>query len=147
MSGSASRSLGLLLIGPLVLVGCESGGGGGGEEAARVEIVEPAEGSTVSGTEVPVVLETFGAQVEAADNRQTEGRGHHHIYLDQDVASASEPIAAGVDGIVHMGDGSEEYMFTGVTPGEHRLIAVFAYGDHTPIGEVRADTVTFTVGP
>jgi hypothetical protein len=143
MSGSAWRSLGLLLAVPLVIAGCE---GGGEEDAARVEIVEPAEGSTVSGNEVRVVLETFGAQVEPADNRQTEGRGHHHIFLDQDLSPDAEPIPAGAEGIVHMGNGAEEYVLTNVPPGEHRLIARFAYGDHTPIPSVRADTLTFTVG-
>jgi Domain of unknown function (DUF4399) len=143
MSGSAWKCIRLLLVAPLALAGCE--GGGEAEDSARVEIVEPAEGSSVSGQEVRVVLETFGAQVEAADNRQTEGRGHHHIFLDQDLTSANEPIPAGAEGIVHMGNAAEEYVFTNVPPGEHRLIAVFAYGDHTPIAGVRADTVNFTV--
>lgn len=149
MSAALKRWIAGCAVGPvLLLAGCEGGGEGGGEASgARVEIVSPADGSTVDGAEVRVVLETYGATVEAADNRQTEGRGHHHIYLDTDLTPANEPIPAGVDGIVHMGNAAEEYVFTNLAPGEHRLIARFAYGDHTPIESVAADTVVFTVAP
>ncbi|MEX2582493.1 MAG: DUF4399 domain-containing protein [Gemmatimonadota bacterium] len=114
-------------------------------EGPRVEIVEPAEGSAISGSEVTVVLRTEGAQVVPADNRQTPGRGHHHLFLDQDLSPAGAPIPPTGGGIVHMGDASEQYTFTDVAPGEHRIIAQFAYGDHVAIPEVRTDTVTFTV--
>jgi hypothetical protein len=140
------RKLAVLALGVplLLLVGC---GGDADEARARVEIVEPADGSTVTGPEVRVVLRTHGAQVEPADNRRTPNRGHHHLYVNQDLTSADQPIPMGAEGIVHMGDGSTEYVLTDLAPGEHRLIAWFAYGDHVPLEEVSADTVHFTLAP
>lgn len=115
------------------------------DDRPRVEITAPADGSTVDGSEVTVTLATHGARVEAADNRQTEGRGHHHIFLDDDVTAPGEPIPPTSETVIHMGDGSEEYTFSDLEPGEHRVIAVFAYGDHVPNAGVAQDTVTFTV--
>jgi hypothetical protein len=44
-----------------------------------------------------------------------------------------------------MGDGSSEYTFEDVAPGEHRLIAVVADGIHIPLNPSVVDTVMFTV--
>lgn len=112
---------------------------------ARVEIVEPAEGATVSGTDVRVVLATYGARVEPADNRRTEGRGHHHIFIDEEVSAPGAPIPPTSETVIHMGSGAEEYVIPSLAPGPHRVIAVFAYGDHVPMESVAQDTVNFTV--
>jgi len=136
--------------GALVLLAACGGGSGDSAEAAsapanRVEIVEPANGSTVLGPDVRVVLTAHGVRVEPADNRQTSGRGHHHIFLNEDLSPVGQPIPPTAGGIVHLGSGAEEYLIEGIEPGDHRLIAWFAYGDHVPINEVGADTVFFTV--
>jgi hypothetical protein len=44
-----------------------------------------------------------------------------------------------------MGDGSSEYIFEGVAPGEHRLIDVLADGVHMPLQPWVVDTIRFTV--
>jgi len=44
-----------------------------------------------------------------------------------------------------MGDGSSEFVFEGVAPGEHRLIAVVGDLVHMPLQPWVVDTVTFVV--
>lgn len=110
----------------------------------RVEIVGLEEGSTV-GPDVPVVLRAEGVEVEPAAGTRVPGRGHHHLFVDTDPTAATESIPMGAEGIIHMGNGATEYTLTGLTPGEHRVIAVLAYGDHVPMEGVATDTVNFTV--
>jgi hypothetical protein len=117
-----------------------------GEEVllGRVEILEPADGDTV-GPDVRIVLRTEGVVLEPAQGERVPGRGHHHIFVDTEVTPASEPIPRQVEGIVHLGTGASQFTLRGLTPGEHRLIAVLAYGDHVPMERVVTDTVTVRV--
>ena len=109
-----------------------------------VTILEPAEGAVVEGSTVTVRLSVTGFPiVEAGD--MTPGTGHHHLYLDADLTSASEPVPTVPGSIIHMGDASSVYTFENVSPGEHRLIAVVADGAHFPLQPWVVDTVTFTV--
>lgn len=155
-----SRRAGLAVI-PLLLLGCageeaDEGAVVEGPEVAdvaepamvegpRVEITSPAEGATVPGDSILVTLVTHDAIVEPADARQTPGRGHHHIFIDEDVTSPTEPIPPTSETIIHLGTGAEEFVIPTLAPGPHRVIAVFAYGDHVPNTEVAQDTVNFTV--
>ncbi|HUF74722.1 MAG TPA: DUF4399 domain-containing protein [Longimicrobiales bacterium] len=126
---------------------------GGGEEAAEempaagtgtVTIVEPAQGSTVTGPNVTVRLSTTGVPIVPA-GELTPGTGHHHLYLDADVASMTAPVPTVPGSIIHMGNAASEFTFENVTPGQHRLIAVVADGVHVPLNPPVMDTVTFTV--
>ena len=71
--------------------------------------------------------------------------GHHHLYLDADQTLPGAPVPTTPGSIVHMGDGSSEFTFEEVEPGEHRIIAVVADGAHIPLQPWVVDTVTFTV--
>jgi hypothetical protein len=112
--------------------------------ARRVVILTPAEGDTV-GPEVHVTLGATGVTVEMADNSQEEGQGHHHLFLDTDVTAADAPIPPTTAQIIHLGTGAAEHHLAGLTPGPHRLIAVFAYGNHIPMAGTATDTVNFVV--
>ena len=112
----------------------------------RAEIVLPGEGAEVSG-EVPIMLSAQGVIVEAASGTRDPGRGHHHLFVDTDLSLAGEPIPAGVPGIIHIGTGASEYVLTDLTPGEHRIIAVLAHGDHVPMEGVATDTLNIVVRP
>ena len=83
--------------------------------------------------------------VEPAQGERVAGRGHHHIFVDTEVTPASEPIPKQVKGIIHLGTGASQFTVKGLTPGEHRLIAVLAYGDHVAMERVAADTVRVVV--
>jgi hypothetical protein len=116
----------------------------GSEQAARAKILQPADGDTV-GTEVRIVLGADGVDVVAADGQRTAGRGHHHLFIDTDPMPPGAMIPAGVPGIVHIGTGADEYTVAGLAPGEHRIIAVLAYGNHVPMEGVATDTVRVVV--
>ncbi|MGD8599902.1 MAG: DUF4399 domain-containing protein [Gemmatimonadota bacterium] len=114
------------------------------EPIGTVTITEPANSADVMGNTVTVQLTVDGFPiVEAGD--MTPGTGHHHLFLDADVTSLTEPIPTVPGSIVHMGDGSSSYTFENVPAGEHRLIAVVADGAHVPLQPLVTDTVVFTV--
>ena len=111
---------------------------------ATVDILEPADGATLDGSTVTVRLAVGGVRIVQAGDT-TSGTGHHHLYLDADLTPIDQPVPSVPDQIVHMGDGSAEYVFENVAAGEHRLIAVVADGVHVPLDPWVVDTVTFTV--
>ncbi len=113
-------------------------------EAAEVTIVSPADGAVLEGPVVEVILEARGVRIVPAGD-MTPGTGHHHLYLDADLGDPSVPVPTEPGRIVHLGDGSSEYTFEDVPPGEHRLITVVADGTHVPLQPWVVDTVTFTV--
>ncbi len=110
--------------------------------AMTVTIVEPAEGAEITGRTVRVRLETTVPILPAGD--LTPGTGHHHLYLDADVAPAGAPVPTVPGSIVHMGNAASEFTFDSVAPGTHRLIAVVADGVHVPLQPWVVDTITFT---
>lgn len=109
-----------------------------------VQILEPADGSTIDGPSVTVTLSVTGLTIAMAGDT-TAGTGHHHLFLDRDVSPAGEPMPAEPGFIVHKGDGSSTHTFESVAPGEHRLIAVVGDGLHIPLQPWVTDTVHFTV--
>jgi len=108
-----------------------------------VTIVSPAEGAFQEEREVEVFLRTTVPIVPAGD--LTPGTGHHHLFLDADLGDVTVPIATVPGSIVHLGDGSDAYVFEDVGSGPHRLIAVVADGAHVPLQPLVVDTVHFVV--
>lgn len=111
-----------------------------------VRVVEPAEGAVLAGPSVRVVLEATGIEIAPAAE-QRAGTAHHHLFLDTDLTAPADTIPAGVTGILHLGRGQTEFTFEGVTPGQHRVIAVLADPWHIPTKSAATDTVRFTVSP
>jgi len=134
------RSVAFLLAGVLALVfaGCTT------KPSPRVRIVQPGDGGTLTTAEVHVVLEAQGVEIVPATELRP-GTGHHHLFLDTDVTPLDDKIPQGVTGIIHLGRGQSDFTFTDVAPGEHRLIAVVADGDHVPLKPPVVDTVRFGV--
>jgi len=111
-------------------------------EPIRVEITEPTNGAVV-GPDVRVVLAASGVTIGPAG--VDSSAAHHHLFLDTDPTPPGQPIPAGEVGIVHLGKGQTEYVFEGLAPGEHRVIAVLANWVHVPLAPPVRDTVLFTV--
>lgn len=111
--------------------------------APSVTILAPAEASFQEEKDVTVWLRSTLPIVPAGD--MTPGTGHHHLYLDADLGDMSAPIPTVPGSIVHIGDGSNEYIFEDVSSGPHRLIAVVADGAHVPLQPLVVDTVAFVV--
>ena len=47
--------------------------------------------------------------------------------------------------VYHLGNGASDKVIDSLPPGPHRVIAVFASGDHVAMPNVKRDTVTFIV--
>ena len=114
------------------------------EPIGTVSIVEPVNSADIMGNTVTARLTVDGFPIVQAGD-MTPGTGHHHLFLDADVTSLTEPIPTVPGSIVHMGNGASEYTFENVSAGEHRLIAVVADGAHVPLRPLVTDTVVFTV--
>lgn len=108
-----------------------------------VTITSPTDGATTGG-DVTVTLSAQAVRIAKADGAKTEGVGHYHLFLDTIPTADNVPIPPNSAKIVHIGSGDSTYTFKGLTPGQHRIIAVIGYGNHAPMPAGR-DTVTFTV--
>ena len=108
-----------------------------------VTIISPSKGAT-TGTDVLVTLRATGVTIAKADGKKVEGVGHYHLFLDTIPTADNVPIPPTSAKIVHIGTGDSTFTFRALAPGQHRIIAVIGYGDHTPMAAGR-DTVTFTV--
>ncbi len=93
---------------------------------------------------VRVTMQVMNLEIMPAGDT-VSGTGHHHLYLDTDLTPAGQPVPSILGSVVHLGDGSSEYVFEGVAPGTHRMIAVVADGIHMPLQPWVVDTVEFVV--
>lgn len=98
---------------------------------ATVEIVSPANGATVTGTSVHVVLKLTGATIVTATTTNIKpDEGHVHLYLNGQIVS--------------MNYGLEQDL--PVTPGTYVFRAEFVAADHAPFNpRVESAEVVFTV--
>jgi hypothetical protein len=109
-----------------------------------VTILEPAEGAEIEGPAVRVRLDVSGVRIVPAGDT-TPATGHHHLYLDHDVTGPAQPVPTIPGQVIHLGDGSAEYVFENVEAGDHRIVAVVADGVHIPLRPWVVDTVRFRV--
>lgn len=113
--------------------------------SAGVRIVAPTEGATVT-LPFTIRLEASGVKVVPADGQPTPGQGHHHLFFDVS-PTPGDSVIPKTGEIIHLGSGASEFTVETLTPGPHRIIAVFANGAHVPLAGVAADTVNVVVGP
>lgn len=113
--------------------------------AASVTIVEPRADAVIEGSDVRIVLTVEGIEIAPVAEARM-GTAHHHLFLDRDLTPPGTIIPLDDPQIVHMGDGRAEHTFEGLSPGEHRVIAVLANPAHIPLDPPANDTVRFTVG-
>lgn len=112
--------------------------------SASVRITQPEDGSTVPQGPLEVVFEVEGVEIAPAGTMD-EGTGHHHLIVDAEVVSWTEPIGVEEGRYIHMGQAQTSFTVEGLAPGEHRLIAVVADGVHIPLDPPVADTVHIIV--
>jgi hypothetical protein len=112
--------------------------------AAGVTIVSPKDGDTTS-ADVAVVLSKEGpVTIEKANSTKAEGVGHYHLFLDTTAVADGQVIPPATKHMVHIGTGDSTYTFKGLTPGQHEIVAIIGYGDHSAMAAKR-DTVHFVV--
>lgn len=112
--------------------------------SVTVSITSPAEGDTVTGSAVRIVLGHAGIELAPASEARA-GTAHHHLYLDSDFPQLESPIPAGMPNVVHLGQAQTEYTWERVAQGRHRIIAVLADPAHVPLVPYVTDTVNIVV--
>jgi hypothetical protein len=100
---------------------------------AKVEVVQPAPGATVTGTTIHVALKLTGARlVSATTTAIRPDEGHVHLYVDNQLVS--------------MNYGLEQDL--PVHPGTFVMKAEFVAADHAPFNpRVYSPEIFFTVRP
>lgn len=142
MTGSRPRLVLIGLAAAALLAACSQAGtpaptpgptapGPRPSSPATVEIVQPASGTTVTGTSVHVVLRLNGAEIVTATTTAIRpDQGHVHLYVDNILVS--------------MNYGLEQDL--PVKPGTYVLKAEFVAADHAPFNpRVWSGEVFFTV--
>ncbi len=108
--------------------------------AASVEIVAPADGSTVSS---PVTLEVSASGVEISPaGDAVEGAAHFHAFVDQEPVAEGEAVPQDTEGIFHFATGTLDLE---LEPGEHTVTVVLGDNTHVRLADAAPAVVTFTV--
>ncbi len=111
-------------------------------EGAKVYIVSPTDGATVS-SPVTVVFGLKGMGVAPAGTEK-EKTGHHHLVVDAPLPPADDPIPADNQHI-HFGGGQTEFVIE-LAPGSHTLQLLLGDLNHVPHDPVIAsEPITITV--
>lgn len=100
--------------------------------AARptIEVVSPADGATIKGTELTVRVETTGLKFVNPSNSPVPGEGHLHLVLDE------RPLEMSV---------TPGFVFKALAPGPHTLRSELVQNDTTPFAPPVFKTTKFTV--
>ena len=129
------------LIAVMMLGACSGGGQGeqGGtpqarpSSTARLAIVQPTNGESVTGSSVELKVSLKGAEiVPATTTKLSPDRGHLHVYLDNSLVS----MTFGLD-----------QQIPNVAPGQHVLRVEFVASDHAPFAPRVFRSVIFEVKP
>lgn len=112
-------------------------------EAPAVSISAPFDGDSVT-QPFTVQLTATGVEVIAATGVSESGKGHHHLVIDGDAPADAAPLPQ-PPVVIHIGTGATERVIDSLPPGSHRIIAIFAGGDHVPMTNVKRDTITVIV--
>ncbi|MDH2433183.1 DUF4399 domain-containing protein [Pokkaliibacter sp. MBI-7] len=112
-------------------------------EGARVYIIAPKDGDTVSQTfKVQFGLSGMGVAPAGMDKANT---GHHHLLIDVDTLPAMDMPLPATDHIKHFGGGQTETELT-LSPGKHTLQLIMGDKLHIPFNPpVISDKITVNV--
>lgn len=118
---------------------------GGAEADGKVFFIEPRDGAQVKS---PFTVKMGAADLVIEPAREDvvyqAGHGHHHIIVDSEMPSLSQPIPSESLQHLHYGKGQVETTLD-LGPGEHTLKLLFAKGDHVPWSAPHSDSIKVTV--
>ena len=111
---------------------------------ARVFLIEPKEGATVSNP-ITVKFGAEGIEIAKATDGVKDNSGHHHILLDLAQDPEFDKALPANEHILHYGQGQTETVIE-LTPGTHTLQLLLAAGNHVPHNPpVKSEKITITV--
>ncbi len=112
-----------------------------------VQIVQPVDGATVTGSSVDVSVDVTNFEiVDALGSANVVGQGHLHYFMD-----AEPPTEPGVPAVTEPGTYvptiNTTYTWQNVSPGMHNFSVELVNNNHTPIEPPVVRTVTANVNP
>ena len=140
-SGEVWRMVDANTPGLVPIGGNETGG------APSVEIVEPADGSTVTGSSVTVSVNVTNFEiVDAFGAPNVTGQGHLHYFMD--VEPPTEPGTPAVtEPGTYVPTVNLTHTWQNVSPGMHTFSVLLANNDHSAVQPPVTRTVTVNVSP
>lgn len=114
------------------------------QTSVKIEIESPDQGALIKGNVVPLRLAVEGISIVKADGDTSGKSGHFHVFIDRDPTPAGQAIPKEA-GVVHSAD--NPVILTGLTAGEHRIVAVLGDGAHTRVGNSKAEVRVKIEGP
>lgn len=130
-------ALTLLLAAATMLSGCAKGSADSGSTSESavtaatpptIELVSPAAGAKVPAGDVSLSVKTTGLKFVMPSNTLVPGEGHVHFELDD------EPV---------MMSTTPDYVYEGVSAGEHKLTAELVQNDTKPFSPPVKQEITF----
>ncbi|MSQ21902.1 MAG: DUF4399 domain-containing protein [Dehalococcoidia bacterium] len=112
------------------------------EPAGKVSISAPADLAKVV-SPFKVQMAAQGVTVEPASAGVNDGRGHHHVIIDDNLSPKGQPIPSDVNRL-QFGKGQSEATLD-LAPGEHTIRLFFAKGDHIPYDPIITSSIKGTV--
>ncbi|MGH2689671.1 MAG: DUF4399 domain-containing protein [Actinomycetota bacterium] len=109
-----------------------------------VSISSPADGTEVGGNVVAVDIAAAGVQIKAPDGDTSGTTGHYHVFVDREPTPEGQVVPM-EPGIVHAA--VAPVTLTGLSPGEHTIIAALGNGVHERIGPPSAPVKVNVKGP
>lgn len=94
-----------------------------------MQLLEPVDRGTVPAGDVKMLVKTTGHKFVMASNTNVPGEGHVHFTLD------GEPFKMSI---------TPDYVYAGVTPGEHTLEAELVQNDTKPFSPPVKQEIVFT---
>src|SRR5437870_624011 len=94
-----------------------------GQGSPSVAFKTPANGATVTGAKVQIVLDIKNLTTVDAGSPVKDGEGHAHVFVDRDPVAAGQPIPTDQSNIVHFGKAPYDTRSIDLQPGKHTLTA------------------------
>lgn len=119
----------------------------GDDTGTIVEIISPADGSTLSPGDITVTVQVNNFKiVDKQGQASVPGEGHVHFFLD-----VAAPTTPGQPAIPTSGDWAHvsgtTYTFKNVTEGTHTIAVELVNNDHTPLNPPAVYDITINVSP
>jgi hypothetical protein len=119
------------------------------DDRPSLSISSPKDGASISGNSVTVIVEVERfAVVNKIGDKNKDGEGHLHFYLDVDeipTEPAHEATVAGGEGR-YVATPATSYTWSNLRPGPHKLGAQLVQNNHTPLLPAATAEITITIG-
>ncbi|HEX4828325.1 MAG TPA: DUF4399 domain-containing protein [Xanthobacteraceae bacterium] len=140
-----SAFVALTVLAFLVACGASEAPAGSGR-TQTLTILSPKDGDTLNNP-ITIKMAVTGVNLVPAQTPAAAGQGHLHLLIDTDIPPGGAVIPSAAN-YIHLGNGAAEATLPALSPGPHRITAVFADSNHKVTNPILAYSVNIIVpGP